>query len=494
MRLVTNWLQKHSDYLLLYDAADDEATLHELGKQRMEGFRYIPLRHQLGGEVVITSRCPPEKFDAVQIMSPLLMEDLSVQDACEFLRRRVYYGEEIPEGFKELNNLQTLVTEFLPGLLPLHLEQTASHIRWQNITFGNYLEEVQHQRERNPVGDTGFGDNRKTVDDAFTANFDAVLSKSPEAACLLNMAAVCHTRDIPLALFSVGALGLHQAEERLEVDINTLMEFLIEEMTATKADGNWDKDFFVKASGAGDRPLRQLLGYPRQSQLVKFSRGSRNFTVHEVIQEQLRLRMKRRGELHPSLLTLSSILLYLLRSDDLSLANKRLFLSHADACCHHMTTFGSPADSAQSRLYQQLYMRLRMRTAYVFSWLGSFPTAWEIIDKLDKEISNTTPVQLQAELCGLKARICVWQHRPKEALEFGLQGLGKLNFGKGLDMTVTREVMEYALLRKSCAHSLVSLHETEGEEVHSHMAEAKALLKHILSEYIKINKCLMSVK
>ena len=346
------------------------------------------------------------------------------------------------------------------------------------------MEEVQQRRERKPVGPPCFGDNLKTVDDAFIDNFEAVAESSSEAAALLNMAALCHSRNIPFALFSVGALALMRMDIMSDETIGELVEHLMTDIPYDEGESH-PKEVFECASDAGRRAVRELLAIPDESQLVKFARGGSEFTVHEVIQEQLRLRMKAEGDMIPALTALAHILLYMMKSDDVSLLNKRLFLAHAEKCAEYMKEFGPQnLNQDQDQIpFAHLRLRLRAKTAFVFALLGSFPTAHEIVAEIESVMPAQNNELLRVELLGLKARICVWQHQPNEGLRFGEEGLQLMRYGDLLNnRSDPYQLTEYAFLRKSCAHALISKFETESPDVTRHLEEAKRVFSVLNSE------------
>ena len=463
IKLVSRWLCTHSDYLLVFDAADDVTIIQELIKQLASGYRYIPDRSDLQGHVVITSRCPMECFEGVQIKSNLRFGDLSTAEACTFLWKRVYYDEGANDPREECA-LQELVTKYV-SKLPLYLESTASHIRGQNITFQEYLKIVSRKPRRNPVDNPAFGDNRKTVDDSFTGNFEAVYTESAEASYLLDLASLCHSQNIPMSLFSVGAavLAMATGKQQTQADLEELIRYLMADMNATEINKN---KMYKDVSAKGEGAVRKLLQVPWRFHLVTLNRVGSDFTVHEVIQEQLRLRMMDRDRVVPTLQVLATILLHVLRADDILLTTKRLFLSHAETSSGHMKTF-----SLLSQEHMELYLRLRIKTGLTFASLGFFPTAWDLVEDIEKDMSGLDLVQLRAEFYGLKARICVLQHRPREALAIGKEGLEMIEGDcSQQDVYV---LLEYAVLHRSCAHSYIAMHRSGDQEAIEHMEKAR---------------------
>ena len=477
MRLVCDWLMTHKDYLLVFDAADDVRILEELGKQRPNGLRYIPPRISLKGHVIVTARCPREAFDRVQIMQPIPLGDLTLEDTCAFLTKRIYYGDKL--GPKEQEALKNLAEKHITGRLPLFVEQTATYIRGHNMSFREYLKEVTQNRERNPVDNPAFGDNRKCVDDAFKHSFDAVQDDSIEAAVMLNMAALCHSRNIPVSLFAVGAFVLSQDGCYRDEQIAQLMESVMENIDESAID---ESRLFASLADTSVDTVSEIVNVPWRYHLLNRNRGGNDFTVHEVIQEQLRLRMKENKDLFNTLYTLGTILLYMLTSDDVVLATKRQFLAHAESCASHMHTFGLPL--GEEHVFLELYLRLQIQIAYVFAWLGSFSTAWRLAEELDTRIPQGNYEHLKAEQVGMKARMCVWQHKPHEALTFGIEALRLMDAANGHFHPVEGSLrLNYAYVHKSCAHSLIMLYMCEGPDIKAHLTKAKMTLEYIMGMY-----------
>lgn len=460
---------RHTKYLLVFDAADQEEILTLLGKQLPKGQRYIPPR--LKGHVIITSQCPREKFQNVQIMDPMVLGDLDQESTCSFLWNRVYYNSEATDE-EEMDSLTELVSSYLPGCLPILLEQTAAYIRGKNTTFVDYLSGLRSKHiERNPINNPCFGDNNKTVDVTFQANFESVERASCEAFCMLKMGALCHSKDIPLSLFTIGSLALMRRDVSVNEEFGDLQVHLLEQMEAT------DNDPIRDVAQNGIRPARQLLNISRERQLVKFNRGSKEFTVHEVIQQQLRLLMKHNGEIHSMLEVLANILLFMFNSDDLPLSEKRQYLSHAEACARHMETFGFI-----NQQYTHLYLRLRIKTGHVFASLGSYSTAEVIVSDVNKKIPYEGAEVIKMELFGLKASVNLLKSLPLLALKHGKEALMLGELSLNIDTNDKEVAYELALIRKTHAETLLTMYEVTSDDVGVHLRNAMETFESVESK------------
>lgn len=301
MKLTSHWLRDNQDYLLIFDAADDPLILDEIFSESPNGVRYIPAKDTLQGHVVISSRCPDEVFQRFGMGPLICLEDLSIKETCEFLWKRVAGLGDIPED--ELSVLKEIATDALPTRLPLFLEQSGSYIRAENISFTEYLSEMKKKREKNPIGTPAFGDNRQGLDERFSSNFDILENRSTNASLMLELASLCESRNIPLALFSCGAHLLQDtvgpllsvAAPELDVATKDFIEYVMKDIDMSSMK---DTNKIMHVFQAGDDVMRKLASFPWDTQLAILSKESPKITVHAVIQEQLRLRLKNNGKIN----------------------------------------------------------------------------------------------------------------------------------------------------------------------------------------------------
>ena len=390
-------------------------------------------------------------------MKPIVLGDLSREETYSFLQRRVYNDEKL--RLEEEAALKELVDCHMPGRLPLYVEQTASFVTGQNLTFHELLLEIKEDKNhRIPLDVPAFGDNRKCVDDTFAPSFDAVYKESPEAAELLNMSAFCHSTAIPAALFGGPPFA------------------------PTGTDNETRQGNITDSTYPDDNDVRALLRVPWRYHLVKMARESNDFCVHDVIQEQLCLRVEEQGNGGRILDLLANLLLKSLKSESVILTRKTQLLSHAESCATHMCRISRDVSSKRQTAFLKNSHRLQICTALVFAQLGSFGTAWKITEKLLSEMANQSDQHLRAELDGLRARICVWQHLPEQGLSHAREGLRRSALGNGPQTQAER--LECAHMHKSCAHALVALYRCEGSEVSLHLNEAKKIFESLVGKLL----------
>lgn len=410
MKLTSHWLRDNQDYLLIFDAADDPLILDEIFSESPNGVRYIPAKDTLQGHVVISSRCPDEVFQRFGMGPLICLEDLSIKETCEFLWKRVAGLGDIPED--ELSVLKEIATDALPTRLPLFLEQSGSYIRAENISFTEYLSEMKKKREKNPIGTPAFGDNRQGLDERFSSNFDILENRSTNASLMLELASLCESRNIPLALFSCGAHLLQDtvgpllsvAAPELDVATKDFIEYVMKDIDMSSMK---DTNKIMHVFQAGDDVMRKLASFPWDTQLAILSKESPKITVHAVIQEQLRLRLKNNGKINQMMKVLGWVLYYLVSMDDIPLAKKQLFLAHADRCADFISVFGNLKNAKGVLL--ELYIRLKLKTAYIFAWYGLFKSTWYNLEEAEKALPKKNADHLWVEYLAMKSRMYVWQ-------------------------------------------------------------------------------------
>ena len=498
-RLVKQWLNTSRDFLLVFDAADNVNILQALGEQ--SDLRYIPLRHFLKGHVIVTSRCPKATFQYIRVMNPIVLESLDLENAMLFLKRRVYHDDQL--STEEDTSLLSLADRYMKKGLLLFIEQTASYIRNNNLTFTEYLAKLDKRPERKPVDRPAFGSNLSSTDDAFECSIADVAANDPAAAILLNMAGFCSSHKVPFSLYIRGAMAFNQdmpqgelapdrarppsvpgsvAPEhqptfnrgRLELDENVLplIRHIIEVVNLSGTE-----------SSAGNDYVRDLLTCAWKYQLIGRERGDISFTIHEVVQEQLRLQMKREGKYFHVLLALGTMILHMLTHEDVTMTTKREIISHAESCTSYMSD--SPPPHAQERLFHHLHIRLLIQQAHLFALFGSFATATKIMEEIDRKIHHWGHRRLRIEVLVAKTEICIRKHQPNEALNHGNEAIWMLREANESESEPELEPKEAELasVHKSCAHALLMLGVCDGEELANHLDAAKLLFWGLLGEY-----------
>lgn len=172
---VREWLNNHSEWLLIFDNAEE--------KEDLNGF----LPNDNKGHIIITSREP----DWAGVAATIGIEELEEKSAVELLlKRSEREGEE--EDAKKL--AETL------GHMPLMLEQAGAYIAIQKITIAKYSE--LFKKERAALMAKGKpADYPYDVGATWKIAFDDIRANRPSALGLINVLAFLAPDDIPRFLF-----------------------------------------------------------------------------------------------------------------------------------------------------------------------------------------------------------------------------------------------------------------------------------------------------
>jgi tetratricopeptide (TPR) repeat protein len=184
------WLATQIGWLLVFDNADDAAMLKPF------------LLGTAKGHILLTSRA--QDFQDLEILNPVELEELPVEDATAFLLKRC--GREAAEA-DERDAARELASEL--GRFPLALEQAAAYMAETKATFPRYLESYRTRglkliEARLPA----LGRYAKSVANTWAANFEAVEAASPAAADVLRFSAFLAPDAIPFELLAQGASEL----------------------------------------------------------------------------------------------------------------------------------------------------------------------------------------------------------------------------------------------------------------------------------------------
>lgn len=202
---VKRWLKEHTNWLLIFDNADDVLLVQD----------FLPIGG--AGHILLTTR--------TQLVSPvatsLPIGMMNNKDGSLFLLRRC----GLLETDKQLKRLsseqhmlaQEIVTE-LDGL-PLALDQAGAYIQEMGCDLSYYLTIYQEQRasllkQKKQVSP----DYRESVATTWSLSFQRVQRANPTAAELLMLCAFLHPDAIPEALFVEGVEHLSPTLEPLGRD------------------------------------------------------------------------------------------------------------------------------------------------------------------------------------------------------------------------------------------------------------------------------------
>ncbi|MEM6866762.1 MAG: NB-ARC domain-containing protein [Cyanobacteria bacterium P01_C01_bin.121] len=186
---VKAWLANHANWLLVFDNADRPEWL----------LPFWP--NNPSGRVLITSRA--SLFDVVGITQPLVLDVLSLTEACELLFARTAY-----ERTEANQQAAAAINQELDGL-PLALEQASAFMRNRRISLSTYLSTYRNRglTQLDEVK-AQIGQYPSSVMRTWALNVQAVSEERPEALELFKFSALLGPDEIPYFLLSKGAIQL----------------------------------------------------------------------------------------------------------------------------------------------------------------------------------------------------------------------------------------------------------------------------------------------
>ncbi|MFX3638895.1 MAG: tetratricopeptide repeat protein [Candidatus Pristimantibacillus sp.] len=169
---IFQWMMVHSNWLFVYDNAEEEQEL----------LNYIPNKYK--GDIIITSRNPNWR-------NILSINPLKVDFAKEFVMRSTGDLDEI--------SITRLTKEL--GELPLALEQACAYIRETGISVNGYLERfVKHRKELFELGRAL--NSEQTVATTFDVSYQILEEQYPLSLFLLTICSFLSPDKISMRLFS----------------------------------------------------------------------------------------------------------------------------------------------------------------------------------------------------------------------------------------------------------------------------------------------------
>jgi len=243
---VKRWLEQNEGWLLVLDNGDPPGVVRQ----------FLPSPHK--GHVLLTSRAHDFQvlFQALSVIEPLEVIELSVEAAREFLHKRT--GRE--RGAAVAGDIDAVTKEL--GYFPLALEQAGAFIYENQTSFEDYLKSFRKRRlelleKRLPV----MGGYRGTVATTWALNF-AEVEKSPASADLLRLSAFLSPAMVPLELLERGRaeVGGPVASQLQTVDEDPVVL---------------------------DELLKPLTDYS----LIRRNVATRSYSIHLLVQEVVRANM-----------------------------------------------------------------------------------------------------------------------------------------------------------------------------------------------------------
>ncbi|QDT95534.1 tetratricopeptide repeat protein [Gimesia aquarii] len=243
-----NWLEQHHNWLLIFDNADQPNSLE----------RFLPLQSQ--GHILLTSRA--SVFDKLQILEPIEVDKLPLDQATAFLIKRVA---------RELNDSeQTFARKLAKELdrLPLALEQAGAYLHNKKAsTFENYLRRYSESKltlleKQGPI----FGKYSESVETTWLINFQEIEEKEElqASADVLRFCAFLAPDSIPVELITQGA---HYLSESIQ-------------------------HFFEETGNDVSDLLQPLFNYS----LIQMVPGKNEFSIHRLVQEVMKSRIDSQDE------------------------------------------------------------------------------------------------------------------------------------------------------------------------------------------------------
>ena len=244
VRSCVRWFESHSRWLLIFDNVNDPASIEAV------------LPNKWRGHIVITSRV--EDFDILGISEPIVMTEMSSEEAVDFLFKRTKSSRE---NVREQEAAATLASEL--GYLPLALEQAGACVAALKISIQAYLQSYRVQRlklleEFGPV----FGDYKESVATTWRMNLSGVEQASKASGDLLRVSAFLRPDNIPNDIVIRGG-------SQLGPELSSVLEQSKDDPLA-----------FPKLL----RPLRRY-------SLVRLDRASNSYAMHRLVQEVVRSAM-----------------------------------------------------------------------------------------------------------------------------------------------------------------------------------------------------------
>jgi tetratricopeptide (TPR) repeat protein len=181
-RMLKNYLERESRWLLIIDNADDLSILNG----------YLPEKGD--GCILITTRLAASEIDSV--WHPILINAFSADESKLFLRNRTQ--EKYPSDPESANKLLDQL-----GRLPLALHQAGSYISENNLTFNEYLNQYNTLAEGKKLrsSPSKLSAEHTSVSTTYILALEQVAIKDPLAAELIRTCAFLNPEAIPEELF-----------------------------------------------------------------------------------------------------------------------------------------------------------------------------------------------------------------------------------------------------------------------------------------------------
>ena len=201
--IVSEWLNAHGKWLLIFDNADDVDLFFgppsAMGQQK-QMHEYLPRCED--GTTIITTRDKRVAYRLSDREDPIVVEPMSINDASALLKSRTAQKSLLPEEAADHIKLLEVL-----GNIPLAITQAAAFITENNITVSEYLDVLHaNQAEIEDLLSEELGDHRRYSESASSIlntlklSFDQIVKQKPLAADLLSFMAFLDRNGIPKTL------------------------------------------------------------------------------------------------------------------------------------------------------------------------------------------------------------------------------------------------------------------------------------------------------
>jgi tetratricopeptide (TPR) repeat protein len=284
--IVKRWLEQHTEWLLIFDNADDFAIVMD----------FLPQSHQ--GHILFTTRAQATGTFA----QALPVDKMDLQEGVRFLLRRV-----------KLLGPDTILSQITPQLraeaeaivrevngLPLALDQVGAYIEETQYDLKDYLK-LYRMRRKDLLRRRGNvpTDHPESVASTLALSFQKVEQINSAAADLLRVCAFLDPDAVPEELLRKGASQLGSELERIVLDAYLLNE-----------------------------AIEALLKYS----LVKRNADKQTLSVHRLVQAVLRDAMDETTQLQWSERTVRAVAQALPEPDVIHTISWQLYLPQATIC------------------------------------------------------------------------------------------------------------------------------------------------------------------
>ena len=227
---VSEWLNEHGRWLLVFDNADDVDLFYGpavIAGQQKQIHEYIPRCED--GTTIITTRDKRVAYRLTDREDPITVPPMNISDAGALLRSKTMTDQ----GHRDDLTRDSELLEIL-GNLPLAITQAAAFISENNITVAEYLDVfATNQSEAEGLLSEEMGDHRRysesgnSIMSTLKLSFDQITKQKPLAADLLSFMAFLDRNGIPKSLLKrdnvrtvdfVSALGALQAFSLIGVE------------------------------------------------------------------------------------------------------------------------------------------------------------------------------------------------------------------------------------------------------------------------------------